>query len=115
MSSAEVVLGFLEETEPWRLLSPQFPSKVGGKPAWLSQSGLPSLPGLECEICRLPMAFLLQVSGPEKGAGSAGVWTFVLQTSPPSKLYVKQLYVSVELSFNDWKKAVNYRETGINS
>lgn len=61
--SAEVVLGFLEEAEPWRLLSTQFPSKVGGKPAWLSQKGLPSLPELQCEKCRLPMAFLLQVSG----------------------------------------------------
>lgn len=67
MSSAEVVLGFLEEAEPWRLRSPQFPSKVGGKPAWLSQRGLPSLPGLECEICRLPMAFLLQVYAPISG------------------------------------------------
>ncbi|CAJ1048884.1 programmed cell death protein 2 [Xyrichtys novacula] len=64
MCSSEVVLGFLEEAEPWRLLSPQFPSKVGGKPAWLSQGGLPSLPRLECEICRLPMAFLLQVYAP---------------------------------------------------
>ncbi|XP_041644692.1 programmed cell death protein 2 isoform X1 [Cheilinus undulatus] len=66
-NKAEVVLGFLEEAEPWRLLSPQFPSKVGGKPAWLSQSCLPSLPGLECEICRLPMAFLLQVYAPISG------------------------------------------------
>ncbi|XP_026148789.1 programmed cell death protein 2 isoform X2 [Mastacembelus armatus] len=64
MSSMKVVLGFLEEAEPWRLRSPQFPSKVGGKPAWLSQRGLPSLPGLECEKCRLPMAFLLQVYAP---------------------------------------------------
>nr|XP_046240241.1 programmed cell death protein 2 [Scatophagus argus] len=67
MSSAEVVLGFLEEAEPWRLLSPQFPSKVGGKPAWLSERGLPSLPELECEICHLPMAFLLQVYAPISG------------------------------------------------
>uniref|UniRef100_A0AAX7T2N6 MYND-type domain-containing protein n=1 Tax=Astatotilapia calliptera TaxID=8154 RepID=A0AAX7T2N6_ASTCA len=67
MSSAEVVLGFLEDAEPWRLRSPQFPSKVGGKPAWLSQRGLPSLPGLECEICRLPMVFLLQVYAPISG------------------------------------------------
>ncbi|XP_026234662.1 programmed cell death protein 2 [Anabas testudineus] len=71
MSSAEVVLGFLEEAEPWRLRSPQFPSKVGGKPAWLSQRGLPSLPGLECEICRLPMAFLLQVYAPISGQDSS--------------------------------------------
>ncbi|KAF1392991.1 hypothetical protein PFLUV_G00033770 [Perca fluviatilis] len=67
LSSAEVVLGFLEEAEPWRLLSPQFPSKVGGKPAWLSQTGLPSPAGLECEKCRLPMAFLLQVYAPISG------------------------------------------------
>lgn len=60
--SAEVVLGFLEDVEPWRLLSPQFPSKVGGKPAWLSLRGLPELPELECEMCHLPMVFLLQVS-----------------------------------------------------
>ncbi|XP_038557192.1 programmed cell death protein 2 [Micropterus salmoides] len=67
MSSAGVVLGFLEEAEPWRLLSPQFPSKVGGKPAWLSQRGLPAQPELECEICHLPMAFLLQVYAPISG------------------------------------------------
>lgn len=66
-SSAEVVLGFLEDAEPWRLLSSQFPSKVGGKPAWLSQRGLPSLPALECEICRLPLVFLLQVYAPISG------------------------------------------------
>uniref|UniRef100_G3PUL4 Programmed cell death 2 n=1 Tax=Gasterosteus aculeatus TaxID=69293 RepID=G3PUL4_GASAC len=63
----KVDLGFLEEAEPWRLLSPQFPSKVGGKPAWLSQKGPPSLPELECEKCRLPMAFLLQVYAPISG------------------------------------------------
>lgn len=75
-SSAAVVLGFLEEAEPWRLLSPQFPSKVGGKPAWLSQRGLPSLPGLDCEKCRLPMAFLLQVSVLEDREGDSGFsWT----------------------------------------
>ncbi|XP_078800705.1 programmed cell death protein 2 isoform X1 [Oryzias latipes] len=60
MASAEVVLGFLEQVEPWRLRSSQFPSKVGGKPAWLSQKGLPSQSALECEICRVPMVFLLQ-------------------------------------------------------
>uniref|UniRef100_A0A1A8S2I8 Programmed cell death 2 n=1 Tax=Nothobranchius rachovii TaxID=451742 RepID=A0A1A8S2I8_9TELE len=67
MSSVEVVLGFLEEAEPWRLRSSQFPSKVGGKPAWLSQRGLPSGSELECEVCRLPMVFLLQVYAPISG------------------------------------------------
>ncbi|XP_011607904.1 programmed cell death protein 2 isoform X2 [Takifugu rubripes] len=60
----EVVLGFLEEAKHWRLLPPQFPSKVGGRPAWLSQRNLPSPHELECEVCRLPMAFLLQVYAP---------------------------------------------------
>ncbi|XP_061736199.1 programmed cell death protein 2 [Nerophis ophidion] len=67
MSPPEVVLGFLEDAESWRLCSPQFPSKVGGKPAWLSLRGLPSLSGLECETCRLPMLFLLQVYAPIPG------------------------------------------------
>lgn len=67
--SAEVVLGFLEEAERWRLLSPQFPSKVGGKPAWLSLRGLPELAQLECEICRLPLVFLLQVRAPRGRPG----------------------------------------------
>ncbi|KAM9860511.1 programmed cell death protein 2 [Aulostomus maculatus] len=71
MSSLEIVLGFLEEAETWRLQSPQFPSKVGGKPAWLSQRGLPSSAGLECEKCRLPMAFLLQVYAPISGQDRA--------------------------------------------
>ncbi|XP_008404036.1 programmed cell death protein 2 [Poecilia reticulata] len=66
-SSPEVVLGFLEEAEPWRLQSPQFPSKVGGKPAWLSQRGLPLQSDLECEKCGLPMVFLLQVYAPISG------------------------------------------------
>uniref|UniRef100_A0A8C5H2H7 MYND-type domain-containing protein n=1 Tax=Gouania willdenowi TaxID=441366 RepID=A0A8C5H2H7_GOUWI len=67
MSSVEVVLGFLEEAESWRLRSQQFPSKVGGKPAWLSQRGLPSVPGIQCEKCGLPMVFLLQVYAPISG------------------------------------------------
>ncbi|KAK0149521.1 Programmed cell death protein 2 [Merluccius polli] len=63
----EVVLGFVEEAEPWELRSPRFPSKVGGKPAWLGYRDVPSLPGLQCDICHLPMAFLLQVYAPVSG------------------------------------------------
>lgn len=63
----EVSLGFLEDAEPWQLQSAQFPSKVGGRPAWLSLRDLPGLPVLECEICRLPMVFLLQVYAPIPG------------------------------------------------
>lgn len=64
MSESNVTLGFLEEAESWQLLSNQFPSKVGGRPAWLSQLDLPSLPELLCEKCKLPTVFLLQVYAP---------------------------------------------------
>ncbi|XP_036402090.1 programmed cell death protein 2 [Megalops cyprinoides] len=62
-----IVLGFLEEAESWQLQSAQFPSKVGGKPAWLSQLDLPSPKQIECETCHQPLAFLLQVYAPIVG------------------------------------------------
>lgn len=49
------------------LQSAQFPSKVGGKPAWLSQTDVPGLPDLACVNCQLPTAFLLQVYAPVAG------------------------------------------------
>ncbi len=60
----EVELGFLEETESWRLESDYFPSKVGGKPAWLALENLPSADDLACTVCRKPCIFLLQVYAP---------------------------------------------------
>ncbi|XP_012669778.2 programmed cell death protein 2 isoform X2 [Clupea harengus] len=62
-----VMLGFVEEADAWQLCSPQFPSKVGGGPAWLSQSDLPTLSNLTCAKCQLPTAFLLQVYAPIVG------------------------------------------------
>lgn len=62
-----VVLGFLEEAERWQLASSQFPSKVGGKPAWLSLLNLPTVAELVCETCQLPTVFLLQVYAPIVG------------------------------------------------
>ncbi|XP_053357991.1 programmed cell death protein 2 isoform X1 [Clarias gariepinus] len=62
-----VVLGFLEEAERWQLASAQFPSKVGGKPAWLSLLNLPTVAELVCETCQLPTVFLLQVYAPIVG------------------------------------------------
>ncbi|TRY88019.1 hypothetical protein DNTS_028271 [Danionella cerebrum] len=59
-----VVLGFLEEAESWQLLSNQFPSKVGGRPAWLSQVDLPITSELQCDTCTQPTVFLLQVYAP---------------------------------------------------
>ncbi|XP_033873023.1 programmed cell death protein 2 isoform X1 [Acipenser ruthenus] len=59
-----VELGFVEESESFCLQSKQFHSKVGGRPAWLSQSGLPSPSELCCLKCGQPSAFLLQVYAP---------------------------------------------------
>lgn len=58
-------LGFLEKSEKWRLKSCQFPSKVGGKPAWLDLRDLPATEELLCSGCRKPLWFLAQVYAPE--------------------------------------------------
>jgi pre-rRNA-processing protein TSR4 len=61
----EVELGFVEEAEdPEQLTGPHFPSKVGGKPAWLDNAHLPRPEDTECSVCRKPMTFLLQVYAP---------------------------------------------------
>ncbi|XP_041108734.1 programmed cell death protein 2 [Polyodon spathula] len=62
-----VELGFVEEFESFSLRSKQFHSKVGGRPAWLSQLGLPSPSELSCQKCGQPSAFLLQVYAPIPG------------------------------------------------
>lgn len=65
MASRAVELGFAEEAvEPWRLRREQFPSKVGGRPAWLGECGLPGPSELRCGVCGRPCAFLLQLYAP---------------------------------------------------
>ncbi|XP_076257323.1 zinc finger protein RP-8 [Rhynchophorus ferrugineus] len=59
-----VELGFLEECESWKLESRMFPSKVGGKPAWLSLKTLPSAEQLKCNKCNCTMVFLCQIYAP---------------------------------------------------
>uniref|UniRef100_A0A8C5RWR8 Programmed cell death 2 n=1 Tax=Laticauda laticaudata TaxID=8630 RepID=A0A8C5RWR8_LATLA len=59
-----VELGFVEEAAPWRLRSDQFPCKVGGRPAWLGEAGLPGPSELRCGVCGQPCAFLLQLYAP---------------------------------------------------
>lgn len=59
-----VELGFLEETECWRLDSYLFPSKIGGKPAWLSLENLPTPQDLQCKKCGNTMIFLCQLYAP---------------------------------------------------
>ncbi|XP_069091085.1 programmed cell death protein 2 isoform X2 [Pleurodeles waltl] len=67
MANPSVELGFAEPVEEaWRLLSPQFPSKVGGRPAWLGEVGLPGSEALACGSCGRPCCFLLQLYAPSQ-------------------------------------------------
>ena len=59
-----VELGFVEEIEPSYLESHYFPSKLGGKPAWLALKNLPCEDELACKYCKKPCTFLLQVYCP---------------------------------------------------
>lgn len=66
-----VRLGLVEEPEvPEALISKFFPSKVGGKPAWLIPRPLPEREDLLCsatphgETCGRSLAFLMQVYAP---------------------------------------------------
>eukprot|EP00053_Salpingoeca_punica_P018057 m.175461 g.175461 ORF g.175461 m.175461 type:complete len:365 (+) comp17349_c1_seq1:448-1542(+) len=55
-------LGFVDDPTDVRLLnSAYFPSKVGGKPAWLKLENLPTSDRLECTTCGEPLLFLLQL------------------------------------------------------
>ena len=60
-SNNKVDIGFLEEKSSWLLHPKFFPSKVGGKPAWLNLKDLPSPNELICKKCNDPMVFLSQV------------------------------------------------------
>ncbi|XP_018053321.1 PREDICTED: programmed cell death protein 2 [Atta colombica] len=59
-----VDLGFVEKCENWQLESRFFPSKAGGKPAWLDLKNIPGKGDLECEYCGDPCVFLCQIYAP---------------------------------------------------
>lgn len=62
MDKSRIDLGFLEECEkPWLLTNTYFPSKVGGRPAWLDVESIPSNDRLKCTECGTQLAFLCQV------------------------------------------------------
>ncbi|XP_075720481.1 programmed cell death protein 2 isoform X3 [Rhinoderma darwinii] len=69
-------LGFLQECQLWRLRSPHFPSKVGGRPAWLGEVGVPGPENLQCGVCMKPLAFLLQVYAPCTGSFHRTIFLF---------------------------------------
>lgn len=59
--SNKVDIGFLEEKSSWRFHPRFFPSKVGGKPAWLDLKHQPNPNDLSCKRCKDPLVFLCQV------------------------------------------------------
>jgi len=72
MNSTNVDLGFLEtDYEAWEVASRHFPSKVGGKPAWLDLKYLPAVTEMECQDCHQPRKFLLQVYAPDNNSSQA--------------------------------------------
>ncbi|XP_071803557.1 programmed cell death protein 2-like [Asterias amurensis] len=62
--SIKVTLGFVEKVEKCRLSRKYFPSKVGGKPAWLSIKDIPNSDRLKCPKCGKVCIFLIQVYCP---------------------------------------------------
>ena len=66
----EVQLGFAEEIDEddavrkLQMTSSFFPSKIGGRPAWLNLQDLPDSDRMLCKVCWKPMVFLLQVYAP---------------------------------------------------
>ncbi|XP_068795179.1 programmed cell death protein 2 isoform X1 [Struthio camelus] len=72
--AAGVELGFAAAAaagQAWRLRSAYFPSKVGGRPAWLGEAGLPGPAALRCGRCGQPCALLLQLYAPLPGRADA--------------------------------------------
>nr|CAD7595515.1 unnamed protein product [Timema genevievae] len=57
-----VDVGYINSCVEWRLGSRFFPSKVGGKPAWLDLKHIPD--NLKCKECGKPCVFLCQVYAP---------------------------------------------------
>lgn len=66
-----VDLGFAEKCESWLLESRFFPSKVGGKPAWLNLKDIPGEKDLRCEYCKEPCVFLCQIYAPYEESETA--------------------------------------------
>ncbi|KAL4421136.1 hypothetical protein ABPG77_001531 [Micractinium sp. CCAP 211/92] len=79
----EWLLGFVEP--PRRradLLRHRFPSKVGGRPAWLDPLHLPTQEQLTCRVSGKPLEFLLQVYAPVDDNPAAFHRTVSLFISP---------------------------------
>lgn len=65
------LLGFAEEQDRWLLTNRFFPSKIGGKPAWLDLQNIPDSKDLLCDYCEEPCVFLCQVYASAEGVTHA--------------------------------------------
>eukprot|EP00887_Chlorella_sp_A99_P000437 scaffold17.g437.t1 len=82
-SGLECLLGFVEPPErPADLLRHRFPSKLGGRPAWLDPLHLPTAAQLACRVTGQRMDFLLQVYAPLEDQPHAFHRTLFLFLSP---------------------------------
>lgn len=57
-------LGFAESCGKEWLTNAYFPSKLGGKPAWLHLADLPTTENLKCNKCNKQKSFLCQIYAP---------------------------------------------------
>lgn len=57
-------IGFVEEAPASELVRQFFPSKLGGRPAWLDPVDVPTAKQLKCLYTREPLDFLLQLYAP---------------------------------------------------
>jgi len=125
--SSEMV-GYLEDPpteEERRLLTRRlFPSKVGGRPAWLIPKNLPTaVPGdLACSACARPLRFLLQVYASRgehrPGAFHRVLHVFVCTSCQPNEVKVFRAQLARENPFysseapNAKKIAKELKKTG---
>lgn len=61
---SHVDIGFVEKIDKYLLKSHYFPSKIGGKPSWLSLRNLPTIQDSQCSSCSAPLIFLAQIYAP---------------------------------------------------
>ena len=75
LGAGEWNLGFVEPPrKATDVLRHRFPSKVGGRPAWLDPLHLPTADQLTCKATGRAMQFLLQVRRPRWGRPGTGMW-----------------------------------------
>ena len=77
---AEWTIGFVEPAPASDLARQFFPSKVGGRPAWLHPVDVPTAAQLKCLYTREPLDFLMQVYAPvddEPSAFHRALYVFV--------------------------------------